>query len=57
MIEDNNNDKPVRLEDLYPGHSREWYAEAEGNIRRYLAVLIRITERLAREGKKLEDLE
>ena len=52
-----NNDKPIRIEDLYPGHSPEWYAEAEENMRQYAAVLVRIAERLESEGKKPEDLD
>lgn len=57
MAEENNNDKPIRIEDLFPRHSPEWYAEAEANIQQYLTVLIRIAERLACEGKKPQDLD
>jgi len=40
------NEKPIRIEDVWPGQTPEWYAEARENLRRYLSVLIRIDERL-----------
>jgi hypothetical protein len=46
-----NNDKPIKIEEVWPGQTPEWYAEAEENVRRYLSVIIRISERLKAEGK------
>lgn len=51
MDDNNKPDKPIRIEDVWPGHTSEWYAEAEENVRRYLAVIIRIHDRLKAEGK------
>jgi hypothetical protein len=48
---DNDKQQDIRIEDLYPGHTPEWYAEAEDSLRRYLAVMVRIHERLKAEGK------
>jgi hypothetical protein len=55
MNQDNDSDKPIRIEDVWPGHTPEWYAEAEDNVQQYLAVIIRIAERLRAEGKSLKD--
>ena len=38
------------LRDLYPDFTGEQLKEAEANLERYLAVMIRIAERLRREG-------
>jgi hypothetical protein len=51
MNQDNDSDKPIRIEDVWPGHIPEWYAEADYNVERYLAVMARIYERLKSEGK------
>jgi len=55
MDDINQNEKEIRIEDIWPGQTPEWYAEAEQNIRRYLSVIIRIHERLKAEGKKWPD--
>jgi hypothetical protein len=47
-----NSDKPIRIEDVWPGQTPEWYAEAEENVRRYMSVIIRIDERLRAEGRE-----
>lgn len=52
-----NQEKEITLRELYPEFSDVEIAEAEGNIRRYLAVLIRIAERLQAEGYTPADLD
>ena len=47
---------PVNLRDLYPAFSDQELEEAEANLRRYLAVLIRMAERFASEGRSINDL-
>lgn len=44
------------LKDLYPHLTQEELEIAEQNLERYLAVMIRIAERLKSEGKNLRDL-
>ena len=39
------------IEELWPGQSKEWYARAEENIDQYLALVIRIYDRMKAEGK------
>jgi hypothetical protein len=51
------NDKPLPtevsaiLKQLYPGLSKEQIGEAEDNLRRYLALMIRIQHRLDMENE------
>lgn len=49
-------DKPITIGELYPKFSKEEREEAEANIRRYLAALLRMVERLASEGRSINDL-
>jgi hypothetical protein len=44
-------DKPITIRDLYPHMSEEDLAAAEANLKRYVAVVVRIYERLKAEGK------
>ena len=44
------------LKDLYPHLTPEELEIAEENLERYLAVMVRIAERLRAEGKSLNDL-
>jgi hypothetical protein len=46
----------ITIADLYPDFTKEQCDEAEANLRRYLAVLLRMSERLAREGGTINDL-
>ena len=48
--------KPVTIHDLYPEFSPEQLEEADANLRRYLAALLRMAERLASEGRSINDL-
>ncbi len=57
MINEGNKSDAPSIRDLYPGHTDEWYAEAEANLERYLQVIIRIVERLRTEGKHLINLD
>jgi len=43
------DEKEISLRDLYPGHTDEWYSEADDRIRRYIGCMIRIYERVLRE--------
>ena len=45
--------QPITLRDLYPDYSDEQLEEAEANLERYLAVMMRIAERLRSEGYDL----
>ena len=45
--------QPITLRDLYPDFSDEQLEEAEANLERYLAVMMRIAERLRGEGYDL----
>jgi hypothetical protein len=56
VVEDENN-TPIRIEDLYPGQIAEWYAEAEKNLERYVEILRQIHSRLKAEGKNWPDLD
>lgn len=47
---------PINISDLYPEFSKQELEEAEANLRRYLAVLLRMSERLADEGRSINDL-
>jgi hypothetical protein len=49
------DDKPITIRDLYPHMSEEELAVAEATLRRYVAVLVRIYERLKAEGKSWPD--
>jgi hypothetical protein len=49
------NDKPITIRDLYPHMSDEELAVAEANLKRYVAVLVRIYDRLKAEGKSWPD--
>ena len=44
-------DQPITIHDLYPHMSEEELAVAEANLRRYVAVIVRIYDRLQAEGK------
>ena len=44
-------DKPTTIRDLYPHMSEEELAVAETNLKRYVAVVVRIYERLKAQGK------
>jgi hypothetical protein len=46
---------PVALRDLYPDFTEDQLKETEFNIERYLAVMIRIANRLRAEGYDLSD--
>ena len=48
-----NDDQPITLRDLYPHFTNEQLEEAEANLERYLAVMMRIAERLQAEGYDL----
>lgn len=43
----------ITLRDLYPHLTNEQLEEAEGNLERYLGVMMRIAERLRSEGYDL----
>jgi hypothetical protein len=45
--------KPAALSDLYPHFTEEQLQEAEANLEQYLAVVVRIAERLRGEGYDL----
>ena len=45
--------QPITLRILYPHFTDEQLEEAEANLERYLAVMIRIAERLRSEGYDL----
>jgi hypothetical protein len=44
------------ITDLYPEFTKEEREEAEANLRHYLAVLLRMSDRLASEGRSINDL-
>jgi len=44
-------EQPITIRDLYPHMSEEELAGAEANLRRYVAVIVRIYDRLQAEGK------
>lgn len=45
------NEKPITIRDLYPSMRDEELAIAEANLKRYVAVIVRIYDRLKAEGK------
>jgi hypothetical protein len=47
--------KPITIRDLYPQMSEEELAVAEANLKRYVAVVVRIYDRLKAEGKSWPD--
>ena len=51
-----SKDRDIAINDLYPRFTAEELTEAEANLRRYLAVLVRMAERLAAEGRSINDL-
>jgi hypothetical protein len=44
-----NTEPSVTIRDLYPDFTEEQLQEADANLRRYVAVLVRIYERVRRE--------
>jgi hypothetical protein len=44
------------LEDLCPGQTPEWYPETQGNIDAYLALIIRIHDRISADPEALAQL-
>jgi hypothetical protein len=44
-------DQPITIRDLYPQMTEEELAVAEVNLKRYVAVIVRIYDRLRAEGK------
>lgn len=52
MVEDFNNRTPITIRDLYPNMSDAELAEAEANLKAYVAVIVRIYDRLKAEGKE-----
>jgi len=48
-------DKPITIRDLYPHMSEEELTAAEVNLKRYVAVIVRICDRLKAEGKSWPD--
>ena len=48
-------DRPITIRDLYPDLTEADLAVAEANLRRYVAVIVRIYERLEREGRSWPD--
>jgi hypothetical protein len=50
------NHAPITISDLYPEFTKEELEEAEANLRRYLAVLLRMNDRLEAEGRSINDL-
>jgi hypothetical protein len=49
-------DKPITIRDLYPHMSEEELTVAEANLKRYVAVVVRICDRLKAEGKSWPDI-
>ena len=45
--------KPITIRDIYPHFTEDQLEEAEANLERYLAVMMRIAERLRGEGYDL----
>jgi hypothetical protein len=48
--------QPISVGELYPEFTKEQRDEAEANLRRYLAALLRMSERLVSEGRSINDL-
>jgi len=49
-------DTPLTIANLYPDFTKQQLEEAEANVRRYLAVLLRMSDRPASEGRSINDL-
>ncbi|HEX4134623.1 MAG TPA: hypothetical protein VHY84_08455 [Bryobacteraceae bacterium] len=47
---------PIAISDLFPDFTKQELEEAEANLRRYLAALLRMSDRLASEGWSINDL-
>lgn len=47
---------PITVADLYPEFTKQELEEAETNLRRYLAALLSMAERLESEGRSINDL-
>lgn len=45
------DDQPITIRDLYPHMTEEQLAVAEANLKRYVAVIVRIYDRLQAEGR------
>ena len=54
-IDQDKDQKQLTVKDLYPGHDDEWYAEAEANLRRHAAILLKIYDRRKAEGLPWSD--
>ena len=50
------NQTAITISDLYPDFTKQELDEADANLRRYLAVLLRMSERLAENGGSINDL-
>lgn len=50
MADTEQDENPAKIRQLYPGMSNERLREAQVNYRRYLAVLLRMPERLQNEA-------
>ena len=50
------NQTAITISDLYPDFTKQELEEAEANLQRYLAVLLRMSERLSSEGRSISDL-
>lgn len=48
--------KSITIRDLYPELSPEEIEEAETNLKRYVAALLRMAERLRGEGRSISEL-
>jgi len=51
-----NADQHITIKHLYPDFTAEGLEQAEANLRRYLAVLVRMAHLLAAEGRSINDL-
>jgi hypothetical protein len=50
------DEKQIGIADLYPDFTKAELEEAEANLRRYMAVLVRMSQRLSSEGRSINDL-
>jgi hypothetical protein len=50
------DENQIGIADLYRDFTKSELEEAEANLRRYLAVLLRMNDRLASEGRSINDL-
>ena len=48
-------DNPITIRDLYPHMSEADLSVAEANLKRYVALIVRIHDRLKAEGKSWPD--